>query len=225
MEAILANGGTPACEEDVVRALDWLKSQQNEDGSWGENLRVHLTGLAVLAYLGHCETHESAQYGETVTRAVAYLTERALAHEGYLKGDYVNHYHHNAYGCVEHAIGTYALGEAMAMFAKADSPFPYARALKKAAREAVRFTLANQIQTGSFSWWSYGVENKSSRFDKSFRENFWLYRYVIHTSWNLQSLVAAKEAGLHIPQIQRRVPKGFEAMVVLQQRSPDLDGS
>ena len=36
MKRITENGGTPQCEEAVVKSLRWLKKQQNGNGSWGE---------------------------------------------------------------------------------------------------------------------------------------------------------------------------------------------
>ena len=51
-----ANGGTEQCEEAVVKALDWFQTTQQKDGSWSGSHRVAMTGLALLAYLGHCET-------------------------------------------------------------------------------------------------------------------------------------------------------------------------
>ncbi|MGE9268416.1 MAG: hypothetical protein ACQKBY_09990, partial [Verrucomicrobiales bacterium] len=53
------NGGNEACEEAVVKGLDWLKKTQNEDGSWSDDKRVAMTALALLAYMGHCETAQS----------------------------------------------------------------------------------------------------------------------------------------------------------------------
>ena len=38
-----------------MKSLRWMKQTQNKDGSWG-NRKVAYTGLALLAYLGHCET-------------------------------------------------------------------------------------------------------------------------------------------------------------------------
>ena len=35
MKRITENGGTPQCEEAVVKSLRWLKKQHNKDGSWG----------------------------------------------------------------------------------------------------------------------------------------------------------------------------------------------
>lgn len=47
MKRITENGGTPQCEEAVVKSLRWLKKQQNKDGSWGgapHNYKCAMTG-------------------------------------------------------------------------------------------------------------------------------------------------------------------------------------
>lgn len=68
MKRITENGGTPQCEEAVVKSLRWLKKQQNKDGSWGgapHNYKCAMTGLALLSYLAHCETPLSEEFGKT----------------------------------------------------------------------------------------------------------------------------------------------------------------
>ncbi|WP_423232243.1 hypothetical protein PVA48_03765 [Akkermansia sp. JRP_AM1] len=40
MKRITENGGTPQCEEAVVKSLKWLQKQQNRDGSWGTAPRI-----------------------------------------------------------------------------------------------------------------------------------------------------------------------------------------
>ena len=73
MERLLEKGGTPRCEEAVVRALDWLKATQKPDGSWTNDHPVAMTGFALLVYLGHCETPQSPEYGETVLNAICFV--------------------------------------------------------------------------------------------------------------------------------------------------------
>jgi len=58
MGKTLANGGSKAGEDAISRALDYLKRTQNADGSWGTSEKAGRTGLALLAYLGRCETVE-----------------------------------------------------------------------------------------------------------------------------------------------------------------------
>ena len=55
LQRLKDNGGTPACEDAVVKGLRWLKTSQAADGSWGTQ-KAAMTGLALLAYFGHCET-------------------------------------------------------------------------------------------------------------------------------------------------------------------------
>ncbi|NMA43651.1 MAG: hypothetical protein GX946_09760 [Oligosphaeraceae bacterium] len=66
-------GGSVATERAVVKALEWLKSTQNADGSWAPGSQPAMTGLCLLAYLAHGETPTSEEYGATVQRAMQYL--------------------------------------------------------------------------------------------------------------------------------------------------------
>lgn len=61
-----SSGGTEKCEDAVVNGLRFLKKTQNKDGSWSDRKQVGMTGLALLAFLGHCETTMSEEFGETV---------------------------------------------------------------------------------------------------------------------------------------------------------------
>ncbi len=61
-------------DEPVLRALRYLKKNQNSDGSWGKN-RVAMTSLALLAYLAHGETSESEEFGSTVQNAVTFIID------------------------------------------------------------------------------------------------------------------------------------------------------
>ena len=73
MRRLKQSGGNEACEEAVVKALRWFKKVQRPDGSWGGNYQVAQTGLVLLAYLGHCETPLSEEFGEAVTNGMVYL--------------------------------------------------------------------------------------------------------------------------------------------------------
>ena len=83
-EKMRENGGSEDCERAVVKALDWLKSQQRPDGSWGAAHHTAMTGLALLCYYGHCETPESPFYGTNVLNGVTYLIDTGGKHEGFL---------------------------------------------------------------------------------------------------------------------------------------------
>lgn len=110
---LLGSGGSRDCEDAVVNSLRWLKETQNPDGSWTQDKPVGMTGLALLAFLGHCETAGSAEFGEAVLSALTYLIDLSLKNDGKLASDLQdNHW------CYEHAIATYALAEAYTLCVK-----------------------------------------------------------------------------------------------------------
>lgn len=92
----------------VNRALQWLKRHQLPDGGWtasggpGRGCPGQ-TGLALLAFLSHGETPSSAEYGQTVSRAIRWLVENMDSN------GVIGRSSHTVYG---HAMATYALAEA-----------------------------------------------------------------------------------------------------------------
>ena len=107
MARLTENGGTPQCEEVVVKGLRWLKSTQNADGSWAGGNQCAMTGLALLAYLGHCETPLSEEFGDSCLKAITFLVNRGMEKDGVLSSS--GEKNHLPY---EHGIATYALAEA-----------------------------------------------------------------------------------------------------------------
>ena len=103
--AMRTNGGSPECEEAILKGLRWLKTQQKEDGSFGEEFPAAMTGLALLSFMGHCERPTSKEFGPCVRKAIDYLL--TLNGSGGLLA--VARGNPAAY---EHGIATYALGEA-----------------------------------------------------------------------------------------------------------------
>ncbi len=95
-------------EKAILRALEWLKNEQNKDGSWGRGYPVPVTSLALLAFLSHQETQFSAQYGSNVDEAIRYLGRKAESNEAALLGTNIR----TAY---QHGLATYALTEAYAL--------------------------------------------------------------------------------------------------------------
>ena len=73
-----------AREPEVVRTLEWLKSTQKGDGSWGER-PLKDTALAVIALMAHGETADSAAYGKTLVDGVRFLAEAKL--DGHRRGE------------------------------------------------------------------------------------------------------------------------------------------
>ena len=81
ISALKKYGGSEETERAVIKALRWLKDNQNTDGSWGDNTGI--SGLALLAFLGHGETPDSERYGECVKKAIDYLVGVSNANNGY----------------------------------------------------------------------------------------------------------------------------------------------
>ena len=103
--AMKASGGNPKCEEAILKALRWLKERQNADGSWGGQYQSSMTGLSLLAFLGHCEKPTSKEFGPTVRKAIDFLVG--------VGGDdgKLSKIGGNAW-VYEHGIAAYALAEA-----------------------------------------------------------------------------------------------------------------
>jgi hypothetical protein len=104
--ALYGHGGLRT-ENAVMCALRWLKSVQNEDGSWGDaaNPSDVSTALAVLCFLGHGETPTSEEFGKCVENGFYRLVDFAKDKMSCPSDE-------PAYG---HAFVTWALCEAHAL--------------------------------------------------------------------------------------------------------------
>ncbi len=86
-KALLAiYGGTPETEEAVALGLQWLKRNQQRNGSWSmrgpygdtaitEN-RTAATAMALLAFLGDGNTHKSGEYADEVDKGIKFLLQQ-----------------------------------------------------------------------------------------------------------------------------------------------------
>lgn len=178
LQRLANNGGNEECEEAVMKALRWIKSKQNPDGSWGsakgKAFPVAMTGFSVLAYLGHCETPNSEEFGDSVTRGILYLVDRGMKNDGKLcsgapKG------HAWVY---EHGIATYALAEAYTFCNKLGINIPNLDTVTKQAGDAI---MEGQAKSGG---WVYEFDAGSSDGDNSVG------------FWQIQALKACKHTGL-----------------------------
>lgn len=104
------SGADLRVEQAVEKSLQWLQQNQNPDGSWGREHRAAMTGLALLCFLGRCETNISDLYGSTVAKGLEFLVLLSQANNGKLAEQPTgNHYPY------EHGIATFALAEAYSM--------------------------------------------------------------------------------------------------------------
>ena len=137
-----AGGGKDITETAIIRGLTWLKNTQAKDGSWGGNAkkagepvsmdRNAMTGMGLLAFLGHCELQDSPDFGPTVQKAIDFLTstppEKFTSRE-----------------CYSHPIRTYALCEAYTM--------TKIKKLEIFAKRAAEAIIKGQNESGG---WAYG---------------------------------------------------------------------
>jgi len=179
------NGGTPACDDAVVNALRWLKSQQNPDGSWGKETRVAMTGLVLLAYLGHCETPQSQEFGDSCMKGIVYLVNIGMKNEGKLATNFTSN--HWSY---EHAIATYALGEASTFCREGDVPY-----LSEVTRKSGQFIIDNQNKNGG---WAYLYAVEGGHTDVSI------------SGWQIQALKACSHTKLKYQGMNACIIKGLD---------------
>ncbi|MCX6867154.1 MAG: hypothetical protein NTV46_13225 [Verrucomicrobia bacterium] len=151
-QRILNNGGTLACEDAVLKGLRWLKTQQQADGSWGDQNKPAMTGLALLAYLGHCETVASPEFGESVAKGLVYLIDLGMKNDGKLGTDF-----NGQPFCYEHAIATYALAEAATAALCTGSKWPFLPHLNEVTRKAGQFIIDNQNKNGGWAY-QYAID-------------------------------------------------------------------
>jgi len=220
-QRLLEMGGTRAGERAVEKALDWLKKTQNEDGSWtgkqGQPYPVAMTGMAILAYLGHCETPNSPKYGDSVVRGIVYLINEGMkdGHRGLLCSPGVVN-HATAY---EHGIAAYALAEAYTLCREVDYEIPN---LKKVAKKVNERILEGQTDAGGYV---YQLPSGGNSGDNSVGY------------WQMQALKAYKHTKIGSSgKIDRHIRKSMEWLESVQgpngaigyrsdpNRSPGLTG-
>jgi len=192
MKRILAGGGIAQVEEVVGKGLDYFKATQHGDGSWGnDTFKSAMTGLALLAYLARCETPLSEEYGETVSRAIAYLVQVGMRNNGHISNAYE---HNNAMYPYEHAIGLYALCEALAFAKELELEIPN---LEETCRQGLDIVLSKQNETGAWDY-GYNVSPVGRGGDTSI------------LVWHMQALKAAEHAGLEDSRMRRVVNKALD---------------
>jgi hypothetical protein len=180
-----ANGGTPECEDAVVKALRYFKQTQADNGSWSPQ-PVASTGLVLLAYLGHCETPLSPEFGESVTAAIVFLTDVAIKNNGKM-ADNLNDKH----WVYEHAIAAYALAEAHTFCNQLGLQLPN---LEEACQNSIQWIINNQHDSGG---WEYAYSEEGGRGGD-----------LSITAWQLQALKAALYTGLDFRNIRGAISKG-----------------
>ena len=175
LQRLKESGGNELCEEAVIKSLRWMQETQKKNGSWENKFPVAYTGLALLSYLGHCETPASQEFGETVTNAIVYLVDNNLKQKGRSASD-----PNEKHWPYEHAIALYSLCEAYT-FSKQLNLLDLTPGLEEAVQGGIQHIIDNQTNAGG---WDYNYELEGRDGDTSI------------VAWHLQALKAAKSTGL-----------------------------
>jgi hypothetical protein len=150
-EKMKQNGGNEDCEKAVVKALDWLKGKQSPNGSWGGGNKAGITGMALLAFYGHCETPDSPFYGQNVTSGITYLTDLGMKHKGFFSEQLGTSIH-----CTyEHGIACYAMGETYSFSKLGNKQLP---GLRETFEDGVNLIVKYQLPSGA---WSYNQQTNN----------------------------------------------------------------
>lgn len=200
--AIKKYGGSAATERAVLKALDWLVSVQNEDGSWGDfedeySHKVQLTCYALLCFLAHGETPQSEKYGEALMKGLKRVlrweetgrVEAGTNEEGKPKYDYINHWNRldsQARICIVLAEG----------FAITKIP-----ALERGMNRSVDRIIGWQNPQGGFCW------HKDPRTGEQI-DHFDLY----NGAFAYNALYSAYNAGCEHPKMEEAIKRSINAL-------------
>ena len=215
LEKLRQNGGSPECEAAVSASLEWLKGKQNADGSWGRGNKCAMTGLALLCYLGRCETPESPFYGDNVMKGIMYLIEAGKKNpHGIFSDGWKGKANGGTGGAgtYEHGIATYALGEMYTLARLGSKSLP---GMREAFEKGVKVIIENQTKVGA---WAYGgpdqiVYNKAGGADLSV------------VGWQFQALKAAKNTGLKIDGLHSAIGKMTDYLETTQTKDGGFGGA
>ncbi|MFN0078133.1 MAG: prenyltransferase/squalene oxidase repeat-containing protein [Prosthecobacter sp.] len=215
LEKLRQNGGSPECEAAVSASLEWLKGKQNPDGSWGRGNKCAMTGLALLCYLGRCETPESPFYGDNVMKGIMYLIEAGKKNpHGIFSDGWKGKANGGGGGAgtYEHGIATYALGEMYTLARLGSKSLP---GMRESFEKGVKVIIENQTKVGA---WAYGgpdqiVYNKAGGADLSV------------VGWQFQALKAAKNTGLKIDGLHSAIGKMTDYLESTQTKDGGFGGA
>ena len=198
------HGEKAEAEQCVMRALQWLQTKQNTDGTWGGN-RAAFTGLSLLCFLGHGETPQTShEFGVVVTNAIDALVKEGNRNEGrFTWGGKDFAAGPSPY---EHGICTYALCEAYTMTKD--------ERLAPLVSQAVDYIIKGQRPDGGWAY-SYDLTPDVGEAIKS---------DTSVSGWQIQALKAAHLTG--IPGMEQKVrPVLDKAMKNMDRVFNPKDGS
>src|SRR6202050_3601711 len=154
----------------TAKALEWLATKQNSDGSWSDGSYAHntaITAYAMLAFMSQGHLPNQGQYGPEVAKAARFLVASQRENDGYLVGARGG----NMY-C--HAMATLALAE---LYGQTGD-----ETLKPAVKKATDLIIKSQSPGGG---WRYEPQPTGAD--------------ISVTIMQVMALRAAKNSGMHVP--------------------------
>ncbi len=164
-----ADGVPPRERKAVEKALDFLVSSQDEDGSWGPlgyDSNPGVVALCALAFMGYGVEMGLGKYGTAAKRAIDYILE-SQDEDGLIAG-------RGAHSMYAHGFATLALAEAYGMYP--------GKKLGKALKKAVEVIVKAQNATGG---WRYTPTSRDAD--------------ITVTGCQMVALKAARNAGIEVP--------------------------
>lgn len=214
LEAIRRGGGTPEMDAAVVTSLNLFKTSQNPDGSWGRSNKGAMTGFVLQCFLGHGETPDSPEYGDSVVKALLYLITLAKQNPSGIFSEKWGGKKTGGLGgagTYEHAIATLAVGEAYVTARLGSKSLP---GLRECFDTAIKTIISQQTSRGS---WTYGGEtivyNPGSGSDLSL------------ANWHFQALNVAKATGLKIDGLDSCIKKALTYIESTQTKEGGFGGA
>lgn len=167
-------------EDAVMKALRWLQSVQQPNGSW-QSTSAH-TGLALLCFLAHGETPLSTEFGQTVQSAMQWLANDMMSVDTNARSP------HDMSGrrAYSHGIATYALAEAYGL-----TQIPF---LRSATERGLERIIRGQQPGGGFDY-RYA---QGDRWDLSVG------------GWQVQAIKAGIAGGINLPGIHEAAERSAD---------------
>lgn len=181
-------GGTPDTERAIKQGLMWLSRQQQSDGRWElhqgypnagfswTRTDTGATALALLAFLGHGNTHRDGEYASVVSKGLTWLQRMQDPETGDFHDLRREEGREGAF--YAHSMATMAICEALALTQDAE--------LRPAAERGVKYLLF--AQHPDHGGWKFRPISKLMVGD------------LAVTGWALMGLHTARMAGIEIPQ-------------------------
>ncbi|MBI3724374.1 terpene cyclase/mutase family protein [bacterium] len=168
---------------NVNDGLRWLAKKQGNDGSWGRDNQLALTGMAGLALLAAGSTPRRGPYSENIDRAIRFVLScqkedgKAFKHgsSGY------SAIHNHGYALL---FLTQAYGECGRL-----DPV-----IKQAIAQGLKATISSQYENGGFGYFLY--KDQPAKHDQ-----MWRWDEASTTISQIQALRGARDAGFAIAQL------------------------